>query len=71
VAAAAADCGYRFAFTLPTVTGQRQATPLSIPRVNVDYRDGERRFGAKLSPWGRRVLLSSSVGALRRRRRGD
>jgi peptidoglycan/xylan/chitin deacetylase (PgdA/CDA1 family) len=71
VAAAAADCGYRFAFTLPTVTGQRQATPLSIPRVNVDYRDDERRFGAKLSPWGRRVLLSSSVGAVRRRRRGD
>lgn len=69
VAAAAAECGYRFAFTLPTVAGQRQATPLSIPRVNVDYRDGERRFAAKLSPWGRRLLLSGAVGALRRRRR--
>jgi peptidoglycan/xylan/chitin deacetylase (PgdA/CDA1 family) len=69
VVAAAADCGYRFAFTLPTTSGQRRATPLSIPRVNVDYRDEERRFAAKLSPWGRRVLLSSAVGELRRRRR--
>jgi peptidoglycan/xylan/chitin deacetylase (PgdA/CDA1 family) len=69
VAAAAAECGYRFAFTLPTVSGQRRATPLSIPRVNVDYRDEERRFEAKVSPLGRRVLLSSAVGALRRRRR--
>lgn len=69
VAAAAADCGYRFAFTLPTTSGQRGATPLTIPRVNVDYRDDERRFAAKLSPWGRRLLLSSAVGELRRRRR--
>lgn len=68
VAAAAADCGYRFAFTLPTVSGQRRATPLSIPRVNVDYRDDERRFGLKLSRSGRRLLLSAPVGALRRRR---
>ena len=70
VAAAAAECGYRFAFTLPTVTGQRDATPLSIPRVNVDYRDDERRFALKLSRSGRRLLLSAAVGALRRRRRG-
>jgi peptidoglycan/xylan/chitin deacetylase (PgdA/CDA1 family) len=70
VAAAAAECGYRYAFTLPTVSGQRRATPLTIPRVNVDYRDDERRFAAKLSRWGRRLLLSSAVGALRRRRRG-
>lgn len=69
VAAAAAECGYRFAFTLPTVSGQRRATPLSIPRINIDYRDDERRFAAKLSPWGRRILLSSAVGAIRRRRR--
>jgi peptidoglycan/xylan/chitin deacetylase (PgdA/CDA1 family) len=69
VAAAAAECGYRFAFTLPTVGGQRRAGPLSIPRVNVDHRDGERRFAAKLSPWGRRLLLSSAAGALRARRR--
>jgi peptidoglycan/xylan/chitin deacetylase (PgdA/CDA1 family) len=71
VAAAAADCGYRFAFTLPTVSGQRHATSLSIPRVNVDYRDDERRFALKLSRAGRRLLLSAAVGALRRRRRGD
>lgn len=69
VAAAAAECGYRFAFTLPTTSGQRGAAPLSIPRVNVDFRDDERRFAAKLSPWGRRLLLSDAVGALRRRRR--
>ncbi len=65
VAAAAADCGYSYAFTLPTVGGQSRATPLTIPRVNVDYRDDERRFAAKLSPLGRRVLLSGAVGALR------
>lgn len=70
VAAAAADCGYSFAFSLPTVSGQSRATPLSIPRVNVDYRDDERRFALKLSRTGRRLLLSSAVGALRRRRRG-
>ena len=69
VAAAAVECGYRYAFTLPTVSGQHRATPLSIPRVNVDYRDEERRFGLKLSSLGRRVLLSSTVGAIRRRRR--
>lgn len=70
VAAAAAECGYRYAFTLPTASGQYRATPLTIPRVNVDYRDDERRFAAKLSPWGRRLLLSSPVAALRRRRGG-
>jgi peptidoglycan/xylan/chitin deacetylase (PgdA/CDA1 family) len=70
VAAAAAECGYRYAFTLPTRSGQRRATPLTIPRVNVDYRDDERRFATKLSTWGRRLLLSSAVGALRRRRQG-
>lgn len=69
VATAAVECGYSFAFTLPTVSGQHQATPLTIPRVNIDYRDDERRFAAKLSPWGRRLLLSSAVGALRKRRR--
>jgi peptidoglycan/xylan/chitin deacetylase (PgdA/CDA1 family) len=70
VEAAAAECGYRYAFTLPSLSGQRRATPLTIPRVNVDYRDNERRFAAKLSPWGRRLLLSAAVGALRRRRGG-
>lgn len=68
VAAAAAECGYRFAFSLPSHSGQRRATPHSIPRVNVDYRDTERRFAAKLSPLGRRVFLSSAVGALRGKR---
>jgi peptidoglycan/xylan/chitin deacetylase (PgdA/CDA1 family) len=67
VATAARDCGYRFAFSLPTATGQLRATPFSIPRVNVDYRDDGRRFVAKLSPFGRRVLLSTTVRAVTRR----
>lgn len=60
VEAAAADCGYRFAFSLPRKTSQRSATPLSIPRVNVDYRDSGLRFAAKLSAPGRRLYLSSA-----------
>lgn len=69
VAAAASECGYRFAFSLPTGTGQRGVTELSIPRVNVDYRDGGTRFAAKLSPLGRRVLLSPVVRSFRRGRK--
>jgi peptidoglycan/xylan/chitin deacetylase (PgdA/CDA1 family) len=65
VAAAAAECGYRFAFTLPTKTGQGEATPLSIPRVNVDYRDRGLRLAAKLSPAGRRLYLSTALGSAR------
>jgi peptidoglycan/xylan/chitin deacetylase (PgdA/CDA1 family) len=65
VAAAARECGYRFAFSLPTKTGQRSATPHSIPRINVDYRDGERRFGAKLSPLGKSLFLSPGVATAR------
>jgi peptidoglycan/xylan/chitin deacetylase (PgdA/CDA1 family) len=66
VAAAAAECGYRFAFSLPTTHGQRQAGPHSIPRVNVDYRDSGRRFDAKLSPLGRRAYLAEALKAARR-----
>jgi peptidoglycan/xylan/chitin deacetylase (PgdA/CDA1 family) len=66
---AAADCGYRFAFTLPTRAGQRHATPLSIPRINVDYRDRGLRFSAKLTPIGKRIYLGTAVAALRRRRK--
>jgi peptidoglycan/xylan/chitin deacetylase (PgdA/CDA1 family) len=65
VAAAAADCGYRFAFTLPTTRGQRHADRLTIPRINVDYRDEGARFEVKLSRTGRRVFLSPRVHALR------
>jgi peptidoglycan/xylan/chitin deacetylase (PgdA/CDA1 family) len=70
VAAAAAECGYRFAFTLPTDFGQRDADELTIPRVNVDYRDSGGRFGAKLSPRGRAFYLSSLTKAGRRGVRG-
>lgn len=72
VAAAARDCGYRFAFTLPVKTGQRAATGFTIPRINVDYRDRGPRLAAKLSPLGRRVYLSTALGSLRTlsRRRG-
>lgn len=66
VAAAAADCGYRYAFSLPTKSGQRRATPHSIPRINVDFRDRERRFKVKLSAPGKRVILSPAVAAVRR-----
>lgn len=66
VEAAAAECGYRFAFTLPNKTGQHGTTPLSLPRVNVDYRDRGPRFQAKLSWIGRRLYLSSKVAAARR-----
>jgi len=68
VAAAAADCGYRYAFSLPTKTGQRRATAHSIPRINVDYRDRGRRFDAKLSALGKRVILSPAIVAVRRLR---
>jgi peptidoglycan/xylan/chitin deacetylase (PgdA/CDA1 family) len=67
VAAVARECGYRFAFSLPTKVGQRRVTPFSIPRVNVDYRDDGYRFMAKLSPLGRRVILSTALGSLRKR----
>jgi peptidoglycan/xylan/chitin deacetylase (PgdA/CDA1 family) len=66
VAAAAKDCGYSFAFSLPGGHGQRGADRHSIPRVNVDSRDSRRRFAAKLTPLGRSVLLSPSVAVLRR-----
>lgn len=59
VASCAAECGYRFAFTLPTVRGQYSATPLTIPRVNVDYRDDGARLASKLSTGGRRLRLSN------------
>lgn len=69
VAAAAADCGYRYAFSLPTRTGQRRAAAHSIPRINVDYRDRGRRFEAKLSAPGKRVILSPALSAIRHRTR--
>jgi peptidoglycan/xylan/chitin deacetylase (PgdA/CDA1 family) len=65
VAAAARECGYRFAFSLPTKEGQSEAAPDSIPRINVDYRDGERRFGAKLSPLGKGLFLSPAMATAR------
>ncbi len=70
VAAAAADCGYSYGFSLPTRTGQRKAGALSIPRINIDYRDRERRLAMKLSPWGKTVLLSPEVVAARNILRG-
>lgn len=70
VARAAADCGYSLAFTQPTKTGQRGATPLTIPRVNVDDRDEGRRLDLKLSAAGRRLLLSPRLTRARRRLAG-
>jgi peptidoglycan/xylan/chitin deacetylase (PgdA/CDA1 family) len=65
VVAAARDCGYRYAFTLPTHAGQRGASPMTIPRLNVDYRDSGRRFALKLSTLGRAAILSPGVNRLR------
>jgi peptidoglycan/xylan/chitin deacetylase (PgdA/CDA1 family) len=65
VAAAAGECGYRFAFTLPTGSGQREADRLTVPRVNVDYRDDDSRFALKLSAPGRRIFLAPTVHRLR------
>ena len=64
---AAAEAGYSAAFTLPP-RAQRSATALSIPRLSVDHRDDGVRFRAKLSPAGRRVLLSPAKDLLRRLR---
>jgi peptidoglycan/xylan/chitin deacetylase (PgdA/CDA1 family) len=66
VEAVAARCGYRFAFSLPTQRGQRRADVLTIPRVNVDYRDSGWRLAAKLSPPGRALYLAESTKAARR-----
>lgn len=65
VAAAAAECGYSFAFTLPTAIGQRHATAHSIPRINVDYRDDEARLRRKLGR-GKELFLSPRVASARR-----
>lgn len=65
VARAAADAGYEFAFTLP-YGGQLRASRMSIPRIPVDHRDGERRFRLKLSAAYRTVLLSPLKPAARR-----
>ena len=64
VAAAAAAAGYRWAFTMPSAA-QREAAPLSIPRIAIDGRDDDRRFALKLTPAGRRVLLSPAKERLR------
>lgn len=63
---AAAACGYRYAFSLPTTHGQWDAAALSIPRINIDYRDSGPRLISKTSPWGRRIHLSRVVKAARR-----
>jgi peptidoglycan/xylan/chitin deacetylase (PgdA/CDA1 family) len=65
VADAARDCGYSYAFTLPTKTGQWRVSPWSIPRINIDLRDEGPRLGAKLSPLGRRAYLATTVGRAR------
>ncbi len=66
VAAAAAECGYRFAFSLPTVRSQWRADELTIPRINVDHRDSGRRFAAKISAPARNAMLSPPFKAARR-----
>lgn len=69
VARAAGAAGYRFAFSLPQGP-QREGGPLCIPRVNVDRRDRGWRFALKLTPVGRRLLLSDLGEWLRGLRKG-
>ena len=54
---AVADAGYRYAFTQPG-QGQTTYSRLTIPRLAVDIRDDERRFGLKLHAPARMGLLS-------------
>ena len=68
VAAAAAAAGYSAAFSLP-LGGQRTASPLAIPRINVDHRDRGLRFRAKLAPASRWLFLSPAKVLARRARR--
>lgn len=69
VARAAEAAGYRFAFSLPQGP-QRLGGALCIPRINVDRRDRGWRFVLKLTPVGRRLLLSDLGERLRGLRKG-
>jgi peptidoglycan/xylan/chitin deacetylase (PgdA/CDA1 family) len=66
---AVADAGYRYAFAQPT-GGQASHTRFTIPRIPVDERDDERRFGLKLRAPVRAGLLSplkpAAAGAVKR-----
>jgi peptidoglycan/xylan/chitin deacetylase (PgdA/CDA1 family) len=67
VVEAARSAGYNFAFSLPQGPESRSG-PLRIPRLNVDRRDRAGRFQLKLSPLGRRFLLSEAAEWTRRLR---
>jgi peptidoglycan/xylan/chitin deacetylase (PgdA/CDA1 family) len=64
VVRAVADAGYRYAFAQPTPS-QGDYSRLTIPRVPVDDRDDERRFGLKLRAPVRSALLSPALGAVK------
>jgi peptidoglycan/xylan/chitin deacetylase (PgdA/CDA1 family) len=68
VAAAAADAGYSFAFTLP-LGAQMRARRLALPRLTIDDRDTPTRFRLKLTRAGRLALFSPLRPALRAVRR--
>ncbi|HEX2160770.1 MAG TPA: polysaccharide deacetylase family protein [Thermoleophilaceae bacterium] len=65
VAAATGRAGYSYAFTLP-YGAQTHADRLTIPRIAIDHRDDERRFGLKLTRAYRAFALSRGKPALRR-----
>jgi peptidoglycan/xylan/chitin deacetylase (PgdA/CDA1 family) len=69
VIAAARAAGYRFGFSLPYgaigVGWQRGYDEMRIPRVALHDHDDERRVRMKLTPGGRRVLLSPAMRGLR------
>jgi hypothetical protein len=68
VAAALADAGYSFAFTLP-LGAQMRSRRLSMPRLTIDDRDTPSRFRVKLTRTGRLALLSPLRPAARALRR--
>ena len=63
---AVADAGYRYAFAQPH-RGSGDVTPrFTIPRIPVDERDDERRFGAQAARAGARRACSRRSSPPRR-----
>jgi peptidoglycan/xylan/chitin deacetylase (PgdA/CDA1 family) len=64
VALAAANAGYRYAFSLPPAP-RPLTTAMSIPRINVDHRDTTQSFALKLQPGVRALICSRLTGRIR------
>lgn len=64
VALAAADAGYRYAFSLPPAP-RPLTTPMSIPRISVDHRDTPQSFTLKLRPVVRSLICTRLTDRIR------